>query len=105
MAVCLDYQAVYFRKHRSAILSWRWTILGCVFFVTVLSLKVSTRLQITSLGYQLHENQSRALQLDQERRDLEYQVSVLTRLDNIQREAHKRLGMTTVKKAQVRHIE
>ncbi len=105
MAVCLDYQTVYFRRHREFVVSWRKQIVSVLVLLVVLSLKVSTRLSITSTGYQLHREQERQEVLNRQLRDLEYQLAVLTKHDHLRVEARERLGLGAVGRGQITRLD
>ena len=104
MAVCLEYQAVYQPRRRS-LRSWYCLMGACTVLFLALAIKVAIKVQITNYGYRLARQEQVALQYDTERRDLELQLSVLKRRDNLHRVAKERLGLGSFTPAQTRYIE
>ena len=86
MAVCLNSQSVYLRK-RTSVGSTRWQLLAAALLLAILSAKVWMKLESTDLGYQLASERQKTVDLDMERRELDLQLSVLMRPDNLERSA------------------
>ena len=103
MAVCLDYQSVYHRR-RSFVLSVRLQIIAASLLLLVLVGKVWIKIETTNLGYQLAEQRQRTIEYDMQRRELNLQLSVLMRPDNLERLAHERLGLETLDAQRARKI-
>jgi hypothetical protein len=104
MAICLEHQAVYVRRS-GHVLSWRAYALIYVALLVVVGLEVRKRLCITSLGYELHSQKQAGLELDKERQDLEYQLSVLTTHENLRVESRNRIGLGEVSSDQMLLVE
>jgi hypothetical protein len=104
MAVCLDYQTVYFKRHKEIVVSWGKQIVSVLVLLIVLAFKVSTRLSITSVGYDLEKAKQVSDVLNQKRRDLEYQLAVLSKHDYLTKQAHTKLGLTDLKKGKIERI-
>ena len=92
MAVCLNYQEVYVRRS-SAIVSSRLHLLAALFLLVSLAAKVWIKLESTDLGYQLARERQKTVELDMQRRELELQLSVLMRPDNLSRAAREKVGL------------
>jgi len=92
MAVCLEYQAVYCSRKDHAV-SLRTQIAAALFLLIVLCSKVWVKVESVDLGYQLARERNTAVALDMERRELELQLSVLLRADNLAHRAAARLGL------------
>lgn len=103
MAVCLDYQNVYSRR-RSVVISGRLQVLTVAALLVALSGKVWLSTQSTSVGYELAREQSKAVELDMKRRELELELSVLMRPDTLTRAARKSLGLVPLHPAQARKM-
>ena len=93
MAVCLDYQAVYVRRGSTAVTT-RIHIAAAFLLLATLAVKVWIKLETTDLGYQLARERQVTVDLDMQRRELELQLSVLTRPDNLSRAAKNKLGLS-----------
>ena len=104
MAVCLDYQTIYYRR-QPAFISVRWQILACLLLLTALAGKVWIRIESTDYGYRLAKERQRTVALDMERRELELQLSVLLRPDNLAAQAKKRLGLVALNPKQTWKVE
>lgn len=103
MAVCLEYQMVYRRREvRSVPLRAQIVLASLLLFS--LSFKVWLHIAGTSLGYQLSQERTRAVELDMQRRELELALSVLMRPDNLMHAAEKRLGLVAMNPGQMRRI-
>lgn len=92
MAVCLDYQSVHAR--RQYVISVRFQILMALLLIVALLSKVWIKVESTQLGYELASERQLAQEQDMLRRELELEISVLTRADNLERLARTRLGLT-----------
>jgi len=104
MAVCLQYQAVYVRRKSSGILSWKTYFVVGVVVLFALALKVRGQIAIIGLGYELHGAQSDAMELDRERTDLEYQLSVISTHQFLKTEGESRLRLRETQVSQIRHV-
>jgi cell division protein FtsB len=104
MAVCLDYQTVYFRRQKELVVSWGRQIASVLVLLIVLAFKVSTRLSITSAGYDLQQARQTSEALNQKRRDLEYQLAVLSKHDYLDEKARSKLGLKSLRKGQIERI-
>lgn len=102
MAVCLEYQAVYY-KRREAV-SFRLQVVATVLLLAALAVKVWIKIESTDLGYQVARERQKTVALDMERRELELQVSVLSRADSLRSMAQKRLGLGPLNPKQARKI-
>jgi len=104
MAVCLQYQAVYVRRKSLRILSWKtYCVVGAVVLVSFAA-RVRGQIALIGLGYELHTAQSYAMELDRERTDLDYQLSVISTHQFLRAEGDSRLRMRETQVNQVRHI-
>lgn len=92
MAICLEYQAVYCNR-RDKVVSLRMQIAAAVFLFAVLCCRVWIKIESVDLGYQLAKQRQRTIALDMQRRELELQLSVLLKADNLARSAERRLGL------------
>ena len=104
MAVCLDYQAVCVGRNHKRTVSWQLQLAAFVLLLCVVIMKLRTRLQVTSYGYELHQEQQRTLDLERRIGDLEYQFSVLTKHGQIREESKERLHMDNIRRNQVVRI-
>ena len=103
MAVCLEYQMVYRRREvRSVPLRAQIVLASLLLFS--LSFKVWLHIASTNLGYQLSQERTRAVEFDMQRRELELELSVLMRPDNLRHAAQERLGLVAMNPAQMRKI-
>ncbi len=103
MAICLDYQRVYYRKRRLAV-SNRTRILAVALLLFALVSKVWIKIETTSIGYDLAEARKVALALDMERRELELKRSLLLRPDNLSVRAERELNLHALQLSQVKRI-
>lgn len=103
MAVCLEYQAVYYPNERLAG-SWSGTLVAALILLAALSFRVWVKLEIIEAGYQLAEQRQLAVDYDMERRELELQRSVFIRPDQLAKAAESRLGLTSAGPGQLRRI-
>lgn len=92
MAVCLDYQSVYCDK-QAVTSSTRFHLIAACILLLALAFKVWMKVETTQLGYQLGKERERIVQYDMEKRDLELQLSIVLRPDNLRALAEKRLGL------------
>ncbi|MEZ4754463.1 MAG: hypothetical protein R3A13_09180 [Bdellovibrionota bacterium] len=104
MAVCLDYQLVAKSRPR-IVISVRMQILVIAVLLFMLGFKVWTQICCTNLGYKLAKAREQAVVLDMERRELELQLSVLLRPNNLTSEATKRLGLQTLNPERARRLK
>lgn len=104
MAVCLDYQAVYCNKREKAS-SFRLQIVATSCLLVALLCKVWIKIECTDLGYQVAREMQKTVAMDMERRELELQLSVLLRADNLTAAAQKRLGMGALNPKQARKVQ
>ena len=70
----------------------------------MLAVKVAIKIQITNTGYSLAQEEQRAVLLDNERRDLELQLSILNRHDALERRVKETLGLQSFNPARTRYI-
>ncbi len=103
MAVCLDYQAVYYRREEEKI-SWRMKVLLCGSLLFALSFRIWLKIESTDLGYQLAHERAQSVELDMQRREKELELSLLLRPDNLSRRAHNEIGLTALRPSQARKI-
>ena len=101
--MALDYQSVYHRK-RTIVISVRFQIMAAVFLLAALITKVCIKIEGTSVGYQLAAERQKTIDLDMEKQELELQVSVLLRSDNLARAASEKLGLKPLNPNQARRI-
>lgn len=92
MAICLDYQAVYCVRQETGV-SMRAQIFAALILLVALSAKIWIKVVNTDLGYQLARERNKTVTLDMERRELELQLSVMMREDNLVQMAKERLGL------------
>ncbi|MBX7138609.1 MAG: hypothetical protein K1X83_11565 [Oligoflexia bacterium] len=104
MAICLDYQSVYCDRTRSTA-SLKFQIFAASMLLFALALKVWVKIERTDLGYDLAREKERTVQLDMKRRELELQLSVLTRPDTLTKEASKQLGLQAFDSKRARRIK
>ena len=103
MAVSLDYQAVYYRKEK-VVISGRSQLIASTILLVVLSARVWMRIETTDLGYRFAAEQAKTFSYDMERSELELQLSILRRPDNLTRMASSRLGLHPLDPSQARKI-
>ena len=103
MSVCLDYQKVY-HKRRSLAVSVRAQIIAALVLLVCLAFKVWLRIECTSLGYQIAKERQVTMNLDMQRRELELQLSVLKRADNLAVKATKELSLRPLDPKQAKRI-
>ena len=104
MAVCLEYQSVYCSSRERAS-SLKGQIICATLLLLALLSKVWIKVESTDIGYQVARERQRTISLDMERRELELQLSVLLRADNLTTAAQKRLGLGTLNPRQARRIQ
>ncbi len=99
MAICLDYQSVYTKRHQA-----RWALrlqVGAALLLLVsLTVRVWLKLESTDVGYQLAKQRQKAVELDMQRRELELHQSVLLREDTLLKLASERLGLQPLARSQ-----
>jgi hypothetical protein len=95
MAICLDYQAVYYRR-QPLYFSLHLQVAAALILLAALAARVWIRIETTDLGYRLARERQRAVALDMERRELELHLSVLHRPDTLVKQAKTRLGLTVL---------
>ncbi|MDC0358207.1 hypothetical protein OAO01_05265 [Oligoflexia bacterium] len=103
MAVCLDYQSVYAPRHK-IVISVRMQLFAAVFLLVSLAAKVWIKVETTQVGYELAQRRELAVQYDMQRRDLNLQLSILLRPDNLSKMAQERLGLVPLDPRQARKI-
>ncbi len=103
MAVCLDYQAVYYKRNEAAV-SWKLQFFAGLLLLAALLCKVWIKVESVELGYHVAKERQKTVALDMERRELELQLSVLLRNDNLSSMAQKRLGLYSLNPRQARRI-
>lgn len=91
MAVCLDYQSVYVKNVK--VQSHKLLILSSLFLMFVLIFHVWIRAQKVTLGYQIAQAQNKTLEYATIKKDLQMQLSVVKRYDNLMGLAKSRLGL------------
>lgn len=104
MAVCLDYQSLYFQKKTTSV-STPLQIGAAILLLSILAFKVWVKIEITDIGYNLAVEREQTVALDMDRRDLELQRSLLLRADSLAIEAKGRLGMQNLNAQQVRTLK
>lgn len=104
MAVCLDYQTVYYRR-QPVLASVKLQIAAAILLLAAIAGKVWMRIEATEYGYRLAKARQQTIELDMERRELELQLSVLRRPDNLAKSAKKRLGLQPIDPKQVWKVE
>jgi hypothetical protein len=103
MAVCLNYQAVYYRKD-SLLISSAVQIGAAILLLAALITRVWLSIETTEIGYRLARERQKTVEMDMERRELELQLSVQLRPDNLTERAGKRLGLKPLNPEQARKI-
>ncbi len=103
MAVCLDYQAVYYRR-TPVVISLKLQVVAAALLLATLSFKVWLKIESTEVGYSIATYRQQTLDLDMERRELELHKSFLLRPDHLMEEAKNRLGLEMLKPGQARKI-
>ncbi|RIL10301.1 MAG: hypothetical protein DCC75_04640 [Proteobacteria bacterium] len=103
MAVCLDYQQVYYRR-RVKVVPLKYQIFAALALLLALSVKVWIKTNITDMGYQLAKERQHMIDLDMQRRELELKLSVVTRPDELSRLAKQRLGLQALNPKQARKL-
>ncbi len=73
--------------------STRLHLIAAFVLLAALSFKVWMKVETIELGYKLAKQRELVVQYDMERRDLELQLSLLTRPDNLQALAAERLSL------------
>ncbi len=96
MAICLEYQQVYQRNIKIGH-KLRWQIAAASVLLAVLAAKVWLKIETTDLGYELAKERQRTIALDMQRRELELQLSVLTKPDYLAKLANQKLGLRALK--------
>ena len=104
MSVCLEYQSVYYKKRESA-LTLKWQVIATSLLLVALIGKVWIKIECTDFGYRVAREMQKTVALDMQRRELELQLSVLLRADNLTSTAQKRLGMVPLNPKQARKIQ
>lgn len=103
MAVCLEYQQVYFDKKHLRV-STRVQILAALLLLSALAGKVWLKINTTEIGYRLAAERQKTIELDMKRRELELQLAVLKRPDMLSQAAKQRLGLAAVSPQQARRL-
>ena len=92
MAASLQYQSVYVGSRIQAV-SIKWHVISGLTLLAALVIRVSVKLENTSVGYELAKERRRTIDLDMQRRELGLQLSVLTRPDALAKRAKEKLGL------------
>jgi hypothetical protein len=103
MAVCLDYQAVYYKKE-NLLISSAMQICAAILLLMALITRVWLTIETTEIGYRLARERQKSVEYDMERRELELQLSVMLRPDNLAERAGKVLGLKPLNPEQARKI-
>lgn len=103
MAVCLEYQSVYLDRRRLA-LTLRMQFVAALILLGALAFKIWVKIEATNLGYDLAAERKATVEYDLERRELELQLSVLTRSDSLAKKAREKLGLLELNPMQARRI-
>ncbi len=103
MAVCLDYQSVYVKNVKTV--SNKLTILASFFLMSVLIFHVWIRSEKVSLGYNIATAQNKTAEYSTIKKDLEMQLSVIGRYDNLMNLSQKRLGFSQESKSKIFTLE
>ncbi len=103
MSVCLSYQSVYCDRYSSAS-SVRCRVGALILLLAVFAFKVMIKVQETDLGYALSQERERATELTLDKRELQLQLSVVTRPDLIREEAREQLGLEDLRPEQARRV-
>jgi cell division protein FtsL len=82
----------------------RLYVLAISVFLLLLGFRIALRVEGYILGYRLADARQVTVELDMERRDLELQLSVLSRPDRLRRLAHDRLGLQDAQPHQVYYL-
>lgn len=90
MALSLSYQSVYIQP-RVQVVSVKWHLLSGLLLAAALVFRIWVKLESTSLGYEVGKERQHTVNLDMQRRELELQLSVLLKPDNLSKRA-TRLG-------------
>ena len=92
MAVCLDYQSVYYRD-RELTATWRIQLAVAALLLAAIIGKVYMQIEERRLAYDLGREKQLTVRLNMERRELELHRSFAYSSENIQRLAQARLQM------------
>ena len=103
MAICLDYQLVH-APRSSVVVSFRMQVLAVLILTIALAGKLWTKIEATSLGYELARLQSEMIDLDMQRRELLLQRSVLLRPNTLASRAQSVLGLAPLDPSKTRRI-
>lgn len=103
MAVCLDSQSVYCRRDK-IVISVRLQLLAATLLLIALVVKIWVKIETTDLGYQLAKERNKTVSLDMERRELELQLSVILRPDNLTKKASQTLGFVPLDANRARKV-
>lgn len=102
MAVCIGYQAVLPRG--SFVISVRTQVAVGLLLMLALAAKIWVKVQVTQLGYELAAERKVTMEYDMLRREMELELSVLMRPDNIGQLAEKRLKLQPLAPTQARRL-
>ena len=89
---------------RDWLLHMRLYVLAISVFLLLLGFRIALRVEGYILGYRLADARQTTVELDMERRDLELQLSVLSRPDRLRRLAQDRLGLQDAQPHQVYYL-
>lgn len=102
MAACLDYQVIPSRSGGDVKpISWRKQTLSIGLLLVAIGYRVHNRHLETQYGYDIHSEHKLSMELKAEKKDLEYQLSVLNRLENIRNRASETLSLGEITKSQI----
>ena len=104
MSVWLQHQAVLGRREKVWWM-WHFQVGAGLLLLIALVTRVWIRIETTDLGYDLGREHEKMVQLDMERRELELQLSVLTRKVNLARQAKDKLGLVPLQPNQAWKIQ
>lgn len=102
MAVSVDYQLVAYKRPETV--STQLQIFVAVVLLFELIVKVWINVQTTDLGYQLAKAREQAVQYDMRKRELELELSMLMRPDNLEKAAGKKLGLIMLDPKQAKRL-
>ncbi len=86
-------KAMVFEPERRSNAHLRWQVLTVGLLLATLVARIWVKIEVTQVGYELAEEQSVAVALDIERRELELQRSILMKPDALTARASKQLGL------------
>ncbi len=102
MAVCLDYQTVC--QRRSLVISVQVQAMTALVLLLALVLKVWIKVESTQLGYELANERKMTMEQDMLRRELELELSVMLRPDQLLHRAQTQLKLDRLNPDQARKV-